>query len=73
VKRLVTRLTLGMLALGMLALALVTTIIIIFVTQLSLFLHFQSLPIDVRQALQSQFDTPKRVPFKRRLGACGAF
>ena len=53
-KRLVTRLTLGMLAL-----ALVTTIIIIFITQLSLFLHFRSLPADVRQALQSQFDNPQ--------------
>ncbi len=58
-RRLVTRLTLGMLALAVL-----TTMIIIFTTQLGLFLHFRSLPIDVRQALESQFDDPQEGAFQ---------
>lgn len=58
-RRLVTRLTLSMLAL-----VVVTTIIIIFIMRLGLFVHFQSLPVDVRQALQSQFDNPQEGAFQ---------
>lgn len=58
-RRLVTRLTLGMLAL-----AVITATIIIFTTQLGLFLHFRSLPAGVRQVLESQFDTPRENAFQ---------
>lgn len=58
-RRLVTRLTLGMLAL-----AVITATIIIFTTQLGLFLHFRSLPADIRQVLESQFDTPRENAFQ---------
>ena len=58
-KRLVTRLTLGMLVL-----AVVTATIIIFTTQLGLELYYRSVPDDIRQTIESQFDNAQEDVFQ---------
>ena len=58
-KRLVTRLTLGMLVL-----AVVTATIIIFTTQLGLELYYRSVPDDIRQTIESKFDNAQEDVFQ---------